>query len=414
MVESVQVARQVEQNQAIQVAPEHEPEKYLTLWLHDVHRWFRDKGEGKEKVRTFIQDAKLTGFNAIMTNLPWAWTEREKQNDIRLDTFDKDFMDIVCEENLKLHVLISLHEFPPWVSAERIALQNYSEEGSAHPSCSKVPCPPSPSLAHPEVWQLITTFFSETVWKLTTKYGDCIQTISPTASNEFESRYTQMFDRMRDYSFHMVEAYQQWQERQGLIPIDPFQYPCHAVCRPIFDQSESLHRWLEFREEFLAKRYEALCFLVHTDWNLGKSQTQRPACLLHFGEFFATTEVLNSNLFFYLARSPVVDHIVMDSNMALLGAPSSPSIVGVMVSTARAYKKIVHYEAATERVFPCTHDGKLQQVQNSSILRAGARLLQEGLKSALDAGVDCLGITNLCAPKEALGMVPPTNRTGQL
>jgi len=74
----------------------------------------------------------------------------------------------------------------------------------------------------------------------------------------------------------------------------------------------------------------------------------------------------------------------------------------------------VHYEAATERVFPCTHDGKLQQVQNSSILRAGARLLQEGLKSALDAGVDCLGITNLCAPKEALGMVPPTNRTGQL
>lgn len=391
-------------------------EKYLTLWLHQVHKWFRDKAEGKEKVRAFIQEAKESGFSAIMTNVPWAWTEREEQNDIRIDTFDKDFMDVVCEESLKLHIVLGLNEFPPWVSAQRIDSQNYSEKGSPHQNCNKRDSIPSPALAHPEVWNLISNFVSKVTWKLTTKYGDCIETISPTVNNEFETRYTQEFDKMRDYSFHSLETYRRWQENKGLKPIDAFHYPCEPVCRPIVDQSESLHLWLTFRQEFLAKKYEALCFLVHAEWNVEnveKSREKNPACLLHFGEFFATTDVLNSNLLFYLARSPVVDHVVMDSNMALLGAPSSPSIVGVMVSTAKAYGKTVHYEAATERVFPCTDDGKLQQVQNSSVLKAGARLLQEGLQSAIDAGVDCLGITNLCAPKAAVDMMPRKSRWDQ-
>ena len=38
-----------------------------------------------------------------------------------------------------------------------------------------------------------------------------------------------------------------------------------------------------------------------------------------------------SNLFFTLAKSPYVDELIMDSNMALLGAASSPSVVGLLV-----------------------------------------------------------------------------------
>ena len=79
-------------------------------------------------MRAFIQEAKASEFSAIMTNVPWAWTEREEQNDIRIDTFDKDFMDVVCEERLKLHIVLGLNEFPPWVPAQRIDSQNYSEK----------------------------------------------------------------------------------------------------------------------------------------------------------------------------------------------------------------------------------------------------------------------------------------------
>ena len=41
-------------------------------------------------------------------------------------------------------------------------------------------------------------------------------------------------------------------------------------------------------------------------------------------------------------------------------------------------------------------------------------MLQEGLQSAIDAGVDCLGITNLCAPKAAVDMMPRKTRWGQV
>ena len=204
----------------------------------------------------------------------------------------------------------------------------------------------------------------------------------------------------------MLAEYETWQKERQLLPtLHPFDYSCHPVCKP--SPSVSYERWLEFREDFLARKYEFLCFSVHFAWNTWGTHSKEPACLLHFGEFFATTDVLNGNLFFYLARSSVVDHVVMDSNMALVGAPSSPNIVSILVSVAKAYKKKVHYEAATERVLPCNDLGQLLETGAQTDVVA-MHLLQEGLKNSIKFGADSIGITNLCSPHAALPLLDST------
>lgn len=91
--------------------------------------------------------------------------------------------------------------------------------------------------------------------------------------------------------------------------------------------------------------------------------------------------------------------------MALSGAPSSPSIVGVLVSTAKRYGKKVHYEAATERIMKCSDDGVLEKkIESLSWDSGSALLLHTGIEYALEAGTDSIGITNLCAP-EVAGML---------
>ena len=90
------------------------------------------------------------------------------------------------------------------------------------------------------------------------------------------------------------------------------------------------------------------------------------------------------------------------SQMALHGVPASPSVVGVLISTAKRYNKHVHYEAATERIMHCDEHGNL--VDDPSQLqwdRGSALLLQKGVQYALDAGVDSIGVTNLCEPPVA-------------
>lgn len=87
--------------------------------------------------------------------------------------------------------------------------------------------------------------------------------------------------------------------------------------------------------------------------------------------------------------------------MALSGAPSSPSIVGVLVSTAQRYGKVVHYEAATERILTCDDSGRSTLPTEQSIdWNSGSPLLiQTGILNALEAGVQSIGVTNLCTPQ---------------
>lgn len=89
--------------------------------------------------------------------------------------------------------------------------------------------------------------------------------------------------------------------------------------------------------------------------------------------------------------------------MALSGAPSSPSIVGILVSTARGYDKIVHFELATERVIECGIDGKFLAAVDANEETGSILLVKEGIRSALQAGVQSIGVTNLCKPD----LIPP-------
>ena len=227
--------------------------------------------------------------------------------------------------------------------------------------------------------------------------------MSPTFNNEFETRYSQTFGMMRDYSNSSVAAYKSWQVGKGLAPsnnesIDPPSLPCSTGCDPIVDQDA--WQWLAFRENFLASRYMELCKIVKGSGRVRQNDNlYNPDCLLHFGEMFSSTDAINSNLFFLLAKSEFVDHLVMDSNMALFGAPTSPSIVGVLISTAHAYGKSVHYEAATERILPCEANGQLgERYQNFGGENGVSLLFRSGIARALEAGVHSIGVTNLCIP----------------
>lgn len=390
---------------------------YITLWLHQIHSWFRsDENEDTaSKVRRFMLDSKKAGFTEVMVDLPWAWTEREDKGQVNIDSFSKeDAMVAACESGLRLHVVLSMREFPPWLSKIARNDTDMYELGSSAENCPpKARVTNGPSNSHPEIWEHIKSYVDSTSRLLIAKYGDCIASISPTMNNEFETRYTQTFAVMRDYSPFSVQNYKEWQIEKGLSSreetVEPPQYTCSPACQPILDDGTA--QWLGYREEFLAQKYGELCKIVKL--NEGKASNgrlHRPDCLLHIGEIFSTTDSLNSNLFFKLAKSEYVDHLVMDSNMALFGAPTSPSIVGILVSTAQAYGKSIHYEAATERILKCTDAGEFEEYETKLDERKGVNLLfRSGIARALESGVNHIGVTNLCKPLEATILFPQSS-----
>ena len=374
---------------------------YITLWLHQVHKWFPShKGKSQKTITQFLRTAKNAGVTTIMTDIPWAWTEREAEGRIDFLSFGKEWHGEVCRSGLRLLVVLNMREFPPWVTRERFG-EGVSEKVSPHPECLRHPEAANlwtPSIANSTTAALISSFVDAAARHLVATHGSCLAGISPSMNNELETRYTQTFDCARDYSSASRLAYEQWQyaRNPAEAPLSPPVISPYPVCTP--NTAVAWHRWLEFREQALAEHYERLCARTHM---------HGARCFLHFGEFFATTDLLNANLFFTLAKSPHVDELVIDSNMALLGAASSPSVVGLLVSTARMHGKTVHYEAATERVIPCDEAGKLVERQAQSKPRqAAAWLYREGISRALESGVDSLGFTNLCEPSQITSLMP--------
>ena len=380
-------------------------ETYLTLWLHQVHSWFSpDEKETTElKVKRFISDAKENGFTHLMFDLSWAWTEREAQGDVNIDSFSKgDVLSAACELGLSLNIVITMREFPPWAQDD----ETFFETGRGINMIESKTA--SPSAAHPKVWKMATDFVRTTSDLLLAKYGQCIASISPSFNNEFETRYSQTFGLMRDYSNSSIAAYNEFRIEKGLASsvesVVPPNFPVRPFCHPILD--DDVHAWLGFREEFLSNRYNELCKMIKRTEGRGTDGSRyHPSCLLHIGEFFSSTDALNANLFFKLAKSEFIDHLVMDSNMALFGAPTSPSIPGILVSVAQAYGKSVHYEAATERILHCDDNGKIMK-ESTDKDRGVSLLFKSGVLHALESGVNVIGVTNLCVPNALASILP--------
>eukprot|EP00591_Stephanopyxis_turris_P014462 CAMPEP_0195538856 /NCGR_PEP_ID=MMETSP0794_2-20130614/49751_1 /TAXON_ID=515487 /ORGANISM="Stephanopyxis turris, Strain CCMP 815" /LENGTH=634 /DNA_ID=CAMNT_0040672867 /DNA_START=1590 /DNA_END=3494 /DNA_ORIENTATION=- len=375
-------------------------DKYITIWLHQVHRWFKEDENQTtaQKVKSYLLDAKESGFTHVMFDIPWAWTERESHGNVQIHSFGKeDVLAAACELNLPLHVVVTMRELPPWAGEDKKLFEWGRSKGYDYDLTT------GPSPAHPEVWQMATEFLEMVSTQLIEKYGHCIASLSPTFNNEFETRYSQELNHMRDYSDHSIGAYKEWQVNKGLSSSpktaeDPPTFDRLEICEPILD--DKAWQWFEFREDFLVDKYVDLCKIVKTVRKGEDGKTYDPHCLLHFGEMFSSTDILNSNIFFKLATSEFVDHLVMDSNMALFGAPTSPSIVGILVSTAQVYGKEVHYEAATERILLCDDKGQIVETGEDFDGDKGVSLLvRSGVARALEAGVHSLGITNLCAPR---------------
>merc|ERR1711966_462404 len=107
--------------------------------------------------------------------------------------------------------------------------------------------------------------------------------------------------------------------------------------------------------------------------------------------------------------SPHVDGFVMTSDMFSYGSPTSPSIVGALISTAKVYGKTVHYELSTEWTLLCTEMGNLEEEVVGSLKDGSgvSLLLQSGVQRALEAGVDSIGFANLCEPSAWKRVLPP-------
>ena len=96
-------------------------DSYLTLWMHQVHTWFAADGNQttSSKLKTFIADAKSSGFKQLMFDVPWSWTERDAQGDVQIDSFNKeDVMSTACELGLSLNIVITMRELPLWMNNE--------------------------------------------------------------------------------------------------------------------------------------------------------------------------------------------------------------------------------------------------------------------------------------------------------
>jgi len=419
------------------------PDRYLTLWLHQVHRWFGTEDVRLDNVRQFVEEAKNAGYTSIMTDLPWEWTEREAMGSIDVQSFNKDWMKLACEAGLKLQVVISARDMPPWMKAKEQA------DGDVY-TAKRSPCVKSIgiddsasvlSMAHPYVWERGLNYTIEATKALLVEYGgECVIGVSPTWNNEFETRYNQDSLGAHDYSPSMIDRYKEWQVSKGLTStvesaVEPPVIPCEPVCQPYPSSNRDVWNWLGFREEFLAQKYMDLCQSVReasgtstvdvADGNAGKEDNNEDHmdgklinCFLHFGENLATvSDHLNSNPFFKLARSPHVTELVMDSNVALSGAPASPSSIGLIVSLAKVYTdKIVHYEAATERVVECDDNGKFIPAKSpkeskslDSLDRGAPLLLRTSVILALEQGIGSFGVTNLCQPNMTASFTPPND-----
>ena len=49
------------------------------------------------------------------------WGQREARGDVNIDSFDKNWMEAVCEVGLGLHVVLNAGGLPPWVDAATAA-----------------------------------------------------------------------------------------------------------------------------------------------------------------------------------------------------------------------------------------------------------------------------------------------------
>ena len=385
--------------------------KYLTLWLHQVHRWFGsdEQGDRITNVRSFLQQARDVGYTAVMTDLPWEWTERDEPDQLDLTSVNKDWIQQACDLGLQVQVVISMRDLPPWMwKVEQERNDTFTQKMS--PACHKgdgipmrLPCP-----AHPYVWERILRYTQNAAVALVQQYGsNCIHSLSPTMNNEFETRYSQMYSGMLDYSSSMATQYKKWQVDKGVVaPLvqEPRPFPCGTICEP-FVNNNAVWNWLAFREDFLAQKYIELCQAIK------QAVGADMPTFLHFGENLATTgDFLNSNIFFQVARSAVVDELIMDSNMMLAGAASSPSAVGVIVSLAQVYNKKIHFEIATERVIKCNDVGRAV-VNNNMFSPEGLQqgsflMIRSGIQNSLEAAIDSFGVTNLCQPSLTAYFMP--------
>lgn len=89
-------------------------ERYITLWLHHRNMWFKEDA-GNHRLQNFLKSVKDSGFTSLMTDIPWAWTERGREEFYEWEAFGKDFYGEVCAAGLGLHFVINMREFPPWV-----------------------------------------------------------------------------------------------------------------------------------------------------------------------------------------------------------------------------------------------------------------------------------------------------------
>ena len=355
---------------------------YITLWLNQVHMWF---GADRIRIANFVSEAKKVGFTSIMTDVPWAWSERESPGLFDFRSHDKHWVDEVCAKGMKLHLVLRADEFPPWMTT--IDREELGEREYNRRKCGKVHN--SPSMGSDKAMGMVISFFEKAVEYYSSTYGACILSFNPTINNELETRYSMVNDCQRDFNPQMLLKFEQWQQNHGggddpILPRDRE----YGKCTPQVNKED--YMWWEFRTQVIAERYNTFCSII-------ANRNQR--CLLHIGEFLSTSDRINTNALQMLLAMPQITDLTIDSNMALWGAPSSPSIVGALIDAARTADKIIHFEAATERILPCDERGRIVLNGNDhNVLNAAKMMYGEAISRSLESGVDALGFTNLCEP----------------
>ena len=244
---------------------------YITLFLHQVHQWFGHEGRGRAGLLRFLDAAHDAGYGAVMTDVPWEWTEREAQGQYSWLEFSKDWYNEVCNRGMKLHFVINMREFPSlWSSSQGIAaMSDRATNGSARCRKRRKDQPNSPSIGSEEAISLMISYVGRVVRHYTEELSSCVDSFLPTINNEMETRFPQTLDCMRDFSLPMRTLYRQWQLTSTTFAsaqprvYEPPELDELPICEPHLQLDlQRFGRWWEYRNVRLSEVYGRLCDVV--------------------------------------------------------------------------------------------------------------------------------------------------------
>jgi|GEM_PF-4485120 len=372
-----------EQPKKVAQTPEDQQIIYFSIWS-----WQAEHSTLKSW-DVFLDDIKSWGANTIITDIPWMGVEKS-EGQFDFSAYDP-YLDHVRERGLNLILVLDTgilfgtdHSNPDYQGAPKWLFEKYPDarsqdfDGTSYPQLS---------FTHKEANQKYQDYLSRAVRYYNGKYGDHVLAYNPNFNNQMETRFAQQGFKWQDYGPTAQAAYREWlQDEYGSID------KLNARWRTSFSSFEEPrmlavnYNQRGFDPDVAPQFIDVMKFREHALEGAvsGAADAIKDAhgkVYLHFGEVLTKIDAIFTSPLELLAK--YADVIAVDCHhLTGDGSVSDPSIVGLMVSHARANGATVIYEDSVEPIAP-PEIGKRRDV-----------IVRESIRWAFANGATGLGFAN--------------------